>query len=301
MRVPRFLRVARSVALEGALAGALLSVAVSALPGLAVRSLAAQELFGPLPPAHCEAEDGRVAVLMVGSYHMSNPGMDQFNLEADDVLAPGRQAEIRSVVDALAGFQPTKVAVEAPWADSATYARWNEYVDGERELRKSEEEQIGFRLAHLSGHETIYPIDVRLQLDDEALGPLIAENLAFQEKMGALQGLGQAAMEMMGGWLADGTIGEVLYKMNAPESIEWAHVPYVAYFVPIVDAEVYGGADMVADWYKRNLRIFANLTRISEPGDRIFIIYGQGHIKILKDLVVESPDFCLVDPLPYLK
>jgi len=58
---------------------------------------------------------------------------------------------------------------------------------------------------------------------------------------------------------------------------------------------------MVADWYKRNLRIFANLTRIAEPGDRIFIIYGQGHIKILSDLVVESPDFCLVDPLPYLK
>jgi hypothetical protein len=241
----------------------------------AVQPLAAQELFGPLPPAHCEAEDGRVAVLMVGSYHMSNPGMDQFNLEADDVLVPTRQAEIRAVVDALTGFQPTKVAVEAPWADSATYARWHEYVAGERELRKSEEEQIGFRLAHLSGHETIYPIDVRLQLDDEALGPLIGQNLAFQEKMGALEELGQAAMRTMAEWLAEGTIGEMLYKMNTPESIEWAHLPYVAYFVPMVDGDVYGGADMVADWYKRNLRIFANLTRISEPGDRVFIIYGR--------------------------
>jgi hypothetical protein len=43
----------------------------------------------------------------------------------------------------------------------------------------------------------------------------------------------------------------------------------------MVDGDVYGGADMVADWYKRNLRIFANLTRISEPGDRVFIIYGR--------------------------
>ncbi len=289
------------VSLEGALRGALLAVLFGPSVGTAVRPLDAQELFGPLPPAHCEADDGRAAVLMVGSYHMSNPGMDQFNLEADDVLAPKRQAEIRALVDGLTAFQPTKVAVEAPWADSATYARWEEYVAGARELRNSEEEQIGFRLAHLSGHETIYPIDVRLPMDDEALGPLIAGNPAFMEKMGELEGMGQAAMRTMAEWLAEGTIGEMLYNMNTTESIEWAHVPYVGFFVPIVDGDVYGGADMVADWYKRNLRIFANLSRISEPGDRIFIIYGQGHIKILRDLVVESPDFCLVDPLPYLK
>lgn len=286
----------RSLPLGGALLGAL----SSATWGPAVLPLAAQELFGTLPPAHCEADDGRVSVLMVGSYHMSNPGMDQFNIEADDVLVAERQAEIRTLVDALAGFQPTKVAVEAPWADSMTYERWDGYVAGERELRKSEEEQIGFRLAHLSGHETIYPIDVQLQLDDEALGPLIGQNPAFQERMGALEGLGQAAMQIMAEWLAEGTIGEMLYKMNTPESIEWAHIPYVAYFVPIVGGNSYAGADMVADWYKRNLRIFANLTRIAEPGDRIFIIYGQGHIKILRDLVVESPDFCLADPLAYL-
>jgi hypothetical protein len=269
--------------------------------GLGVPALGAQELFVSLPPAQCEAADSRIPVLMVGSYHMSNPGRDQFNLEADDVLAPQRQAEIRAVVDALAAFEPTKVVVEAPWADSATYARWEEYVGGDRELRDSEEEQIGFRLAHQLGHETIHPIDVSVPLDDEALGPLVGQNPAFQQKMGELNELGQSAMRIMGEWLAEGSVGEMLYKMNRPESIEWAHVPYVGYFVPIVSGDSYAGADMVADWYKRNLRIFANLTRIAESGDRIFAIYGQGHIKILRDLVIESPDFCLTDPLPYLK
>ncbi len=97
---------------------------------------------------------------------MSNPGTDQFNLESDDVLLPKRQAEIKEVVDLLKRFNPTKVAVEAPRGDSATIARYKAYVKGEIELRKSEEEQIGFRLAKLLGHETIYPIDVRMNLDN---------------------------------------------------------------------------------------------------------------------------------------
>ena len=207
-----------------------------------------------LPPAQCVVDDGRIEVLLLGSYHMSNPGLDQFNLEADDVLAPKRQAEIVAVVERLAEFRPTKVLVEAPWADSATQARYREYVSGTRELRKSEEEQIGFRLAKRMGHERIYPIDVRMQLDDEALDPLIGTNPAFQECMSRLNHLGREAMRIMGAWLAEGTVGDMLYNMNRPEMLVRAHEPYVEYFVPIIADTNYAGADMVATWYRRNPR-----------------------------------------------
>jgi hypothetical protein len=30
------------------------------------------------------------------------------------------------------------------------------------------------------------------------------------------------------------------------------------------------------------------------------VLYGQGHIPILRQLVIESPWFCLEDPLAYL-
>jgi len=36
----------------------------------------------------------RPEVLVLGTYHMANPGHDLFNTKADDVLAPKRQAEI---------------------------------------------------------------------------------------------------------------------------------------------------------------------------------------------------------------
>jgi hypothetical protein len=48
------------------------------------------------PPADSNpsAPPARAEVLVLGVYHMANPGHDVFNMLADDVLAPKRQAEI---------------------------------------------------------------------------------------------------------------------------------------------------------------------------------------------------------------
>src|SRR5215211_6323958 len=74
--------------------------------------------------AQLSALGGRTAgaqVLVIGSYHMSNPGLDVVNIKADDVLAPKRQREIEELATKLAAFKPTKVAVEIPFGrDSAS-------------------------------------------------------------------------------------------------------------------------------------------------------------------------------------
>lgn len=254
-----------------------------------------------LPPVECQANDDRIMVLLLGSYHMANPGLDQFNLKADDVLLPKRQAEIQELVDRLATFKPAKIAIEAAYDDSATIKNYQQYFRGERELQRGEREQIGFRLAKLLGHTQVYAIDVSLNLDDSKLGPLIAADPKLQARMGELQQFGKAAMAQMAKWLAEGTVSDMLYQMNRPEILTQAHWPYVWILAPIAEKDNFAGADMVADWYKRNLRIFANINRIAEQGDRLLIIYGQGHIPILRELTENSPRFCRVDPLPYLK
>jgi hypothetical protein len=47
------------------------------------------------------AEAQTVSVMIVGGFHMSNPGHDMHNVQADDMLAPKRQAEIARVNEAL--------------------------------------------------------------------------------------------------------------------------------------------------------------------------------------------------------
>ncbi len=50
----------------------------------------------------------------------------------------------------------------------------------------------------------------------------------------------------MAGWLAQGTVGDMLYNMNRPEAIELAHQPNIGYFAPIVHGDDHAGADAVA-------------------------------------------------------
>lgn len=273
-----------------------------ALAGLATPA-AGQDFFDrPVGPDYCGEDDARIEVLLLGSYHMANPGADQFNLEADDVLLPERQREIAEVVDRLSAFRPTHVAVEAPWGDSATLERWREVRSGEREPRRNEEEQIGFRLAKRLGHETIHPIDFRLGLDFDALNGVVEQDPALGSQMQKMAAMGEEAISLMAEWLREGSIGHMLYRMNEPDNLARAHWPYVEIFLPMVAGENYGGAELVADWYERNLRIFANLLRTAtSPEDRVFVVFGQGHIPILRQLVIDHPHYCLEDPLPYLE
>ena len=259
------------------------------------------ELMGPVPPAECLATgEDRIPVLVLGSYHMSNPGADRFNLESDDVLAPRRQEEIEEVVTRLAAFAPTVVALETAWGDTTNAADYRTWRAGGRELRGKEEEQIGFRLADRAGLETVYPIDARIGLPDSLLMATIGVDPSLGQNLALLEPYGEAAMALMDEMLSDLTIGEFLWQMNSPEGLAANHSSYFRFFLPIVADTSYGGADYVAVWYRRNLRIAANVGRIAEEGDRVFLVIGQGHAPILRQVFTDWPKFCLEDPLKYL-
>jgi hypothetical protein len=73
-----------------------------------VRSLFAAQ--GLTAAAQCTE---RPAILILGTYHMANPGRDVHNMQAHDVLSATRQQEIADLIDVLKRFRPTRIAVEA--------------------------------------------------------------------------------------------------------------------------------------------------------------------------------------------
>jgi hypothetical protein len=71
----------------------LLYVGAPALLGvLAATQVRAQSREDHLADDFCSEESSPILVL--GTYHMANPGLDSYNVEADDVLSPRRQQEI---------------------------------------------------------------------------------------------------------------------------------------------------------------------------------------------------------------
>ena len=98
-------------------------------------------------------------IMILGSTHLANPGIDHFNTKMDDVLAPKRQREIEQLVEQLEAFKPTKIAFEIDHLDTETQANYQGYLKGTYELKRWEVDQIGFRLAKQMGHPKVYCVD----------------------------------------------------------------------------------------------------------------------------------------------
>jgi hypothetical protein len=103
--------------------------------------------------------------------------------------------------------------------------------------------------------------------------------------------------------LRKSTVREYLLHLNDPVEIRKGQAGYMKMLLPDRSSPaIYARADLVNNWYKRNLRIFANLNRVTEIGkDRVLLLIGSGHLAILRQLASDSDYFCVVDPVEYLK
>lgn len=240
-----------------------------------------------------------VPVLVIGTYHMANPGIDWFNIEADDVLTEERQSEIEEVIRRLLKFEPTKVAVEGPFRDPQLAKRFANIANGAPMLR-NEIDQLGIRLALAAEHSEIYGIDVQDVFFDPELETLAAKTPEHQASWTALQNEGREVVEEISRFLQEHSVLETLRYLNSPEALRQNLAAYLDLILPIFEPENYVGPDVVGNWYRRNLRIFANLTSIASNGDRIVVFYGQGHAPLLSHFISVSTRFILADPLECL-
>ena len=237
-------------------------------------------------------------VMILGTYHFANPGLDVVKTEVADVLSPAKQGEIARVVEALARFRPTKIAVEAPPASAARLdSLYRAYRAGRHALSRNEIEQLGFRLAGRLEHGRVYPIDHTGEFPFEAVMQYAqAHDPAFvayaQRTITAVTAEENRRQKEL-------TIGQNLRERNNPRTIAMEHGVYTR-LARVGAGDNYVGADLVSKWYGRNIRIFANLQRIAEPGDRILVIFGSGHAAILRELVRYYPEMALAEALDYL-
>ena len=246
------------------------------------------------------------ALVVLGSYHMANPGLDRAKSQVDDVLQPERQKEIVELVELLYRFKPTKIALEcSPKNESKIENAYQKYLKGEAELERGEEQQIGFRLAKKAGLEKLYCVDWNdyppgdfSNYDYDEFAQKDAELKSFLENR--TQKL-QASITERDKIFKNLSVVEQLKFMNQPSNLDKSHQSYFDY-VRIGRGDQYVGANYLSHWYGRNMKIFANLIRITDsPADRILVIYGAGHAKLLNQFARESGYYDVESPLNYLK
>ena len=62
---------------------------------------------------HSKAQTPEISVLILGTYHMSNPKLDLVKTDIRDTMGADRQKEIVDLVAKIAKFRPTRIVVEA--------------------------------------------------------------------------------------------------------------------------------------------------------------------------------------------
>ncbi|HSN88553.1 MAG TPA: DUF5694 domain-containing protein [Thermoanaerobaculia bacterium] len=263
---------------------------------VALLAVAPATVFAQTPAAPAASKP---TFLIIGTFHFEGSASDLMGNSLPDTLSEKRQKEIGEVVDALARFRPTKVAIEYPMGHAKVQEAFQAYLDGQRELKPSETEQIAFRLAKKLGHKKIWPVDHKLDMDFDSLMQAVqkyGQQSYFDQAMAG----GKAYVGETQRRLDQETVGSALRFMNDPKSLETGHGMYML-MAQVGGAGDAKGAEVVGGWYQRNLYIFSNLVRLIEsPEERVLLVIGAGHAKLLRDYIEESPNLRLEETGEYL-
>lgn len=242
------------------------------------------------------AAEPSARVVLIGTYHFSNPGQDQANVDSVDVTVPQRQAELQAVTDALATFQPTFVGVE--WPADAAREQYAQYLGGTLPPSRNEVVQLGFRLAKQRRLAHVHGLDVAGDFPFEPLSAWAQANGKAAD-LGALMAQAQGITARITALQGTHSIGGVLREMNASKSLDEA-ASFYAEFLRYGRGDQQPGVELNAAWAKRNFGICARLLQALKPGDRAVVFYGQGHVPALAACLRSAPGVELVEAAQFL-
>lgn len=241
-------------------------------------------------------------IFLLGTFHFQESNFDFFTKET--------QYEVKRLVKSIARFSPDAIAVE--WAASQqsaideSYAKLNlsDFDDFEKmkndtlgsitmfgntgPIRYSNEcVQVGYRLGKDLGLERINGIDEDIEMDGTLfMSPSARVTSAIQ------------SMQDYDHRHEDSIIEQYRF-LNTDEWSRRNHNIYMMVNAENSDGH-YNGSITILKWYERNLKIFSNIQRLASHAKRIFVLYGAGHLHILRELINGTDGMKPVDVYEYI-
>lgn len=240
-------------------------------------------------------------VMVAGTYHFARE-------KETDELSPENRQEIEKILTALEKFQPTKVVIEIePEHNNKINEMYRKHCLGSLSIDTLPNEiyQLGFRMAHKMGHDSIYLFDDQTpfigSLENFSFGkfneyatqndslftqkhiPEIISNFAFNDSL-----------------LKSLPLYERLCLINSPEAQKINAQRMHMYEIRVGIGQNWMGPDWLGHWYQRNIRMIGNILKMSEEGDRFLIIVGDNHKWVLEDLMNYTPDLEVVSAHEFL-
>ena len=250
--------------------------------------------------------------MVLGVFHFDNPGLDDYKpIYPFNILEEKRQEELEILLNQIAEYKPTKILLERNRVlkDSSINNQYQNYLLGKFKLDKVSDEiyQIGFKLAKKLGHKRIYCSDasaewfgIELDWDNFDYSEILKSKGQFKK---AYRYDYQSLYKKNDSLKTVQSLLDHFVMINDSKDRLLDHQAYLTEVILGGAGDNYLGADSVAKWYRRNLRIYANaydLTNFNHE-ERLLLIYGSGHVWQLRQLFNDSPDFKYIEQNLYLK
>tara|TARA_R110002051_G_scaffold63132_5_gene114966 strand:- start:93118 stop:93951 length:834 start_codon:yes stop_codon:yes gene_type:complete len=234
----------------------------------------------------------KIRILNFGSVHLS--GSTDAHSSITDINNPKVKADIKKIVNSLVKFNPTIICVEIPPESTEfineTYQQYK--IDQSKRINYSEEVNvIGLEVARLSGTKKIYGIDNPMGFDYPSLVEMANKNysdsLYVQNIMDSYEAINNKPL------LKQFTeINTTKYKMETFDLYN--------YLATMHNKDNFEGSDIIADFYKRNLRMYTNFSDIPlTKKDRVLIIMGATHTAYFDIFIGNSPKYILENSYEY--
>ena len=228
----------------------------------------------------------KTQILNFGSMHLS--GTTDANSSIIDINSPKVKADIKKVVNRLVDFKPTIICVEIPAKSTEfineTYEKYK--IDQSNRINYSEEvNAIGLEVARLSGTKKIYGIDNPIGFNYPALINLankrVSDSLYVESIMEKYRKVNKRPLL------------EQFSEINTKE-YKMETFNFYNFLATMHSTNNFEGADIIAEFYKRNLRMYTNFSDIPlTKNDRVLIIMGATHTAYFDIFIENNPKYQL--------
>ncbi|HEY9185863.1 MAG TPA: DUF5694 domain-containing protein [Salegentibacter sp.] len=234
----------------------------------------------------------KVKVLNYATSHLTNTS-DAYSSYVD-INNPEVKKDISRIVNRLVEFNPTVICVEiVPEENEATNQTYQAYLeDQSNRVNYSEEiNLIAFEVGRLTNVKKVYGIDARIGFNYPKLIEMAKKQDASREFL-------EESIETVE-WIT----GQPLLKQIAYYNSDEFKSETFNFYNFLATMQTPGnneGAEIISDFYNRNLSMYANFSAIPlEKEDRVLIILGGTHTAYFDIFLKHNPKYKLVDASRY--
>ena len=243
-----------------------------------------------------QESEGKIKVYLLGTFHFAQTDSTY------NVLDSNHQKSIEELSNLIALQKPNKVFVERQPEfeyQNKVDSLYSVYQKLTRPIRaRNEIYQVGFRVAKILGHKKVYQCD-----NPGRYGKYYDDAFQYAKKNQQMDILDAKRIGPVGRY--DDLVNEDSIMKNSThiDYIQWinsepvmttSHASYVTNYPQIGSTNFYDynddntliGAELTADWYRRNIMIYSKMiNQLDCKENAIVLIVGADHVPILKRII----------------